>query len=113
MEEPTLERKPWKLKDGRTVSYYKVGEWSFSNLPEEDFDYEMILETIEAWKTWGEFVKNNPHLSAGAAVSGPEQPEQDEAIKMSVHINNTTAEAYKLGYNAGFKDGLAKNAPPF
>ena len=111
--EITPEQTSWTLKDGRNIQYYRVGDWSFSNLPEEDFNYDMILNTVEAWKAWGEFVKNNPHLSAGAAVSPSEGATGHQGNSIRLNIENPLTEAYNSGYDAGLKDGEAKNAPPF
>jgi hypothetical protein len=111
--EITPEPTSWTLKDGRNIQYYRVGEWSFSNLPEEDFDYDMILNTVETWKTWGEFVKNNPHLSAGAAISAPEDADVNNGVNLRLTVETPVTDAYSRGYEAGLKDGEAKNAPPF
>jgi hypothetical protein len=111
--EITPEQTSWTLKDGRNIQYYRVGDWSFSNLPEEDFNYDMILNTVEAWKAWGEFVKNNPHLSAGAAVSPSEDASSEQFSNIHLNLETPLQEAYKRGYNDGLKEGEARNAPPF
>ena len=107
MENQVIEDKSWALADGRTVQYYKVGEWSFSNLKEEDFDYEMAVASAEAWKAWAEFIKNNPELG----VEPVEPVEETSEDKVSMKLD--TAQAYRKGYEQGYSDSEKINAPPF
>lgn len=112
---PTVEEDAsWKLNDGRVVQYFKVSDWSFSNLKEEDYDYEAAMEAVEAWKVWAEFVKNNPQLG----LSKPETVEADNepatverTVKQSIKLD--TGEAYRKGYEQGYSDSEKVNKPPF
>jgi hypothetical protein len=109
------EQESWKLQDGRTIQYYRVGDWSFSNLPEEDFNLDMIKEAIEAWTVWAEFVESNPELAADASEN--DDVANDNSVPpvtkiLRVELPSKTRE-YAAGYAEGFKDGEAKNAPPF
>lgn len=109
-------KKTWTLEDGRTVTYFTVGAHEFSNLPEEDFNYETAVQAAEAWAAWAEYVKNNPHMSAGATTVNPEnnttQDDVPAVFVPSPPLPEKTRD-YAAGYAAGFKDGETKNAPPF
>lgn len=41
------------------ITYYKVGDWSMSDLPEEDGDVEYARKTILTWIAWYEYLKAN------------------------------------------------------
>jgi len=107
MDNQVVEEKSWKLSDGRTVQYYKIGEWSFSNLTEEDFNYNMAVEAAEAWAAWAEFIKNNPEL--GAEPVEPVETTSEEKVSMRLD----TGLAYRKGYEHGYSDSEKLNAPPF
>lgn len=111
----------WLLADGRTVHYYNINGHEFSNLPEEDFDYNHAKEMSAAWAEWSEFVKNNPDVSAGDKHNPEGEPvagDRPQQTVMSIrHVPTPEMPArtreYAAGYEAGFKDSTAKNAPPF
>lgn len=44
---------------GDTVTYYNVGNWSMSSLPDEDANIEYARNAALAWIAWYEFLKNN------------------------------------------------------
>lgn len=46
--------------NGMTVTYFNVGDWSMSNLPDEDGDIEHAREAALAWIAWYNFLKENP-----------------------------------------------------
>lgn len=41
----------------RTITYYDVGNWSMSDLPEEDGNVEYAREAVLTWIAWYEHLK--------------------------------------------------------
>lgn len=39
------------------ITYYNVGDWSMSDLPEEDGDVEYARRAVLTWIAWYEFLK--------------------------------------------------------
>lgn len=46
------------LKNGDTVTYYNVGEWSMSEHPEEDGNIEKAKAAVLAWIAWYNFLND-------------------------------------------------------
>ena len=45
---------------GATVTYFNVGEWSMSNLDDEDADLQHARDAALAWIAWYNFLQANP-----------------------------------------------------